>query len=246
MSGVSPRHPSRLVLTITLAALASLSLVGCGKDNKITNPTPTGPTSYTGIVAGATTSGTLGITLGATAAAARVGFRAQAIVAASGVFTPAGGTALLLTGTYDNVAKTFSISGSGWTFSGKLTTYGIEGTFLGPAGVSGSFNLQPGTDGVIVFLGTWASEVKTHHGYFNFSISGSTAYGYGANESGGVPTTLVGSYNSSTKVINFQHPLNPTGPPLVTGTHDEVNGTAGGTWDDQDGDHGVWSAVRQP
>lgn len=249
MNRTAPHRRSlTLVGTCLVAALAIGGLSGCGKDDKTStkpnpNPTPS-PTTYTGIVTGSTTSGKLVVTLADTATVPGRATRAFATLVATGTFTLSGGEPITLTGTYDDAAHTFTVTGGGWTFGGTLSGTALSGTFTGPGGVTGVFTLQQGTTGVIVIIGTFTSTSGSSNGRFNFSISGATVSGYGMAD-GGSTIPLNGTYNATSGAISIRHPANPTGAPLATGTYNSTSGVASGTYDDQDANSGNWTGNRQ-
>jgi hypothetical protein len=247
ISTAAAHRPHSVLASGLVAVLMILSLAGCGKD-KTTNPTPNpapSSTTYTGSVTGRATSGKLAVTLGSTTAPAqRVTSSASGTLTATGTLTPSGGAPVTLTGTYDDVAKTFSVSGGGWTFTGALVGTVLSGNFTGPGGVTGVFNLQQGTTGVTVVIGTFTSTSGGPNGTFNFSISG-TAIGGDAVDTDGTVVPLNGTYTATSGAISIVHPANPTGAPLATGTFNATSGSASGAYNDQSGNSGNWTGARQ-
>jgi hypothetical protein len=228
------------------SALAVMSLVGCGKDKVVNPPAGAGSTTFTGSVTGSTTSGKLSITVETSSPAPQnAGFRARAAVNANGTFTPTGGAAIGLTGTYDTGSQTVAVIGSGWSFGGGLTSFGLEGGFTGPGPVDGVFSLYRGTSDVTVVIGTFTSTTGGVGGRFNFSINGTTVHGNAvATDQTVIP--LDGTYTASSGAISIVHPVNPTGNPLATGTYVSGTGHASGTFDDQAGNSGTWLGDKQP
>jgi hypothetical protein len=252
---IIPRNPTmshtygsrpfgRILASLIASTLAMMVVVGCSS-KKVTNPPPVaGSTTYTGSVSGATTSGKLSITVDTSSPAPQnAGFRARGTVTATGTFTPSGGAAIALTGAYDDVAKTCAVTGSGWSFGGGLTSFGLEGLFSGPAGATGVFSLQTGTTGVTVVIGTFTSTTGGVGGRFNFSISGTTVHGNAvATDASVIP--LDGTYTAATGAVSIVHPAG--GNPLATGTYNASTGAASGTFDDQNGNSGNWTGQKQP
>ena len=226
---------SRTPIASLIALALILGLAGCGDDDPTTPPGNTGPTTYTGVATGSAVSGMLAVTLGDETRATSV--------SAAGTFTPSGSGAIVLTGTYDDVAHTFAVDGSGWTFSGALTRRLLSGEFTGPGGESGSFSLQEGSTGVVVIIGTFTSTSGASNGRFNFSISGSTVGGLAMAYDGDAPMPLNGTYTATSGAISIAHPNG--GAALAVGTFDSDTGVASGTYDDQDANSGNWSGTRQ-
>lgn len=240
----APIDPDRFPGLRLVAILAILALGGCGKKATNPNPNPGGPTTYTGSVAGATTSGKLTIVLSTAAPAPAAGaYRAQTIFPAGGTFALTGGATVNLAGEYDNVGKFVAVSGGGWTFTGDVTIVGVEGIFNGPGPVNGVFSLQSGSTEVTVVVGIYTSLVGSENGRFNFSIKGGEVHGDAVSTTG-VVTPLNGTYTAATGAISIVNPAG--GAALAIGTYDALSGQATGTYDDGGGDNGNWTGTKQP
>jgi hypothetical protein len=227
-----------------VAILAILAVGGCGK--KVTNPdaNPDGTTTYTGSATGAVTSGKLTIILSTTTPAPQAGaYRAPRVIPAGGTFALTGGAAVNLSGSYENVGKSVAVTGGGWTFTGDVTSVGIEGIFTGPGPVNGVFSLQSGSNEVTVVVGTYTSLAGGENGRFNFSIKGSEVHGNAVSTTG-VVTDLDGTYTAATGAISIANPGG--GAALDIGTYYALSGQATGTYNDGAGDNGDWTGTKQP
>ena len=251
MNPWSRSTPSNLVRWAgSMILFAALAIAGCSDNKNPLNPNPnpgTGSTTYSGTIAGSTTSGSLTLTVATTTPAPQqAGYRASAIVTASGtlVLTGGGGT-VNLTGNYDTGTHLIGVTGGGWTLDGGLTTFGMEGNYSGPGGVTGVFSVQTqgsGANVVGVYVGTFTSTSGGTSGNFNFSIKGSVLHG-NAVDANGTVVALDGQYTAETGGVTVVHPAG--GAPLATGTI-LPNGTASGTYDDRNGNSGNWSGTKQP
>ena len=233
-----------------LPVIAALAFAGCSNDNNaIINPGGGGGSStYDGTIAGPTTSGTLTVTIATSTPAPQPGpARSAGTVTATGTLVlSGGGGTIALTGTHDDVAHALTIAGSGWSFTGGTTGFGMEGTYAGPGGVSGVFSIQrngTGTDTVVVVVGTYAATVGTGSGNFNISIRGTAIHGNAFDYTGGTAIPLDGTFTVGTGAISIVNAGNPGGPPLATGTLTGASAT--GTWDNSAGDSGTWSGTKQ-
>ena len=242
----SIRFPASLGIRL-VAVLAILALAGCSKKTTTNSNLPPNSTTYTGSVTGSNTSGKLTITLETSTPAPQPGgFRAHNSVAADGSYTPTGGSAVILVGTYDDAGKNVSLTGAGWTFTGVVSGTAMEGNCTGPGGASGVFSLNQGTTAVTVIIGTYAENSPgTETGNFNISISGTEVHGNAVASTGGTPIPLDGTYTAASGAISIVNPANPTGPALATGTYNATAGTASGTYDDGAGNAGTWSGAKQ-
>lgn len=174
--------------------------------------------------------------------------RSRGTVTATGTLVLAGGGGTVaLTGTHDDASHLISIGGSGWTFTGGTTGFGMEGNYAGPGGASGVFSIQrngtgTGTDTVVVVIGTYAATIGTGSGNFNISIRGTVIHGNAFDYTETIATPLDGTYTAGTGAISIVNPAG--GSPLATGTL-QSNGSASGTWDNGAGDSGTWTGTRQ-
>ena len=251
---MSPRpspSPPRINAFALVTVVAALAIAGCS-DNK---PAPNAPgggagsTTYEGTVSGSAISGSLTLTIATSTPGPQPGpARARGIVTASGTLVLAGGGGTVnLTGTYDDIDNLISVAGGGWSLSGGLTAFGMEGGFSGPSGTSGVFSVQQvgsGTDTVIVVVGSFTSTTGGPGGGFNFSIRGTAVHGNAFETGSGTAIPLDGTYTPGSGAISIVNPANAGGPPLATGTL-QSNGSASGSYDNGAGEAGTWSGVRQ-
>jgi hypothetical protein len=257
MSRFLHRSSIHLAMPIALvAALACLGLAGCGDDPPPNAPAPSGSTTFRGTIAGQTSSGALTITVATSNPSPQPGpMGANAVVTATGTVTPSGGSGVALTGTYDDQSNHVALTGGGWTLGGDLTSFGLEGTYSGPGGVTGVFSVWrsgTGTDTVIVVVGTYAANVGTGSGNFNFAFrpsitSGQNLHGNAFDAAVPTPISLDGTATADGLggyTISIVNPQLPAGPPLATGTL-LLNGTASGTFDTGTGNSGTWQGTRQ-
>lgn len=249
MYASSRRIPRPPVVLARMVVLGALALAGCSSDNNAiinTGGGGGGTTTYDGTIAGPTTSGTLTVTIATSTPAPQPGpARSAGTVTATGTLVLAsGGGTVALTGTHDDVNHILTISGSGWTFTGGTTGFGMEGNYSGPGGASGVFSIQrngTGADTVVVVVGTYAATVGTGSGNFNISIRGTAIHGNAVDFTGGAPIPLDGTYTAGTGAISIVNPAG--GSPLATGTL--TGASASGTWDNGAGDSGNWSGTKQ-
>jgi hypothetical protein len=249
MSHFTPRSSKPLLAMVaSLSLFASLAILGCSDNNNaiINPPGGGGSSTFDGTISGPTTSGTLTLTVSTATPAPQPGpARARGTVVATGTLVLAGGGGTVaLTGTHDDVNHVIAVSGSGWTFGGGTTGFGLEGTYSGPGGASGVFSCQrrgTGTDTVIVVVGTYAATVGTGSGNFNLSVRGTAIHGNAFDYTGGTPIPLDGTYTPGTGAISIVNPAG--GAPLATGTL--TGSSASGTWDNSAGDSGTWTGTKQ-
>lgn len=242
------QHPSARKSIVTVAGLvtivALLALAGCGSDKKVTNPPGGGgTTTFKGTISGNGVSGALTLTVNTATPSPQ--FRARANVTMTGTLAITGGGTVALSGTYDDVAKTASVTGSGWAFTGGYGGSALEGTFAGPAGESGVFTVLTvgsGTDNVVVVIGTFTSTTGGPGGVWNTAIRGNGIHGNAWANGTTNPIPLDGTFTATgggAGNISVVNPANPTGPQLATGTM-AADGTASGAYDTGTGDSGTW------
>lgn len=231
----------RLSAAFIVATLTLTGLLGCGSD-KSTNPPPgAGSTTFTGVVVGNGANGTLTITVATSTP--KVG----ALVTATGTFTPTGGAAIALAGNHDTDADAVLVTGGTWEFGAQYVNGRLEGGAIESGTLKGYFTLVEGsTAEVTVIVGRFDSDdIAEPDGDFSLSISGAQVYGNAVADGKGDVTPLNGTYTAATDDISIVNPLNPTGPPLATGTYNATTGAASGTFDDGKGSTGSWSGTRQ-
>ena len=158
--------------------------------------------------------------------------RAFATVNASGTHKLFG-TAVAVSGSYDDQSKIVSLNGGGYNLVGGYdpATDQLQGIFDGP-GVQGVFVTGQQVAGSTAYCGTFTG---SYDGTFSFVIVGNTVLGTAySSSSGSTPIPVEGVLNGTSITID-----NPQGGTLATGT---ISGTsASGTWDDGQGSSGTWS-----
>jgi len=240
------RRRSANALALGFALIAFLTSSGCNNNNDPVSPGGGGgggTSTLVGTMAGPTIGGKLMLILPTSTPAPANGTRAaHAAIVASGSFTPVGGAAIVLAGTYDTSTKALSVTGGGYTFTGTYVSGVLRGSWTRtPAAAAGTFVvvLANSATSVHVYCGTFTSTSGGASGIFNFAVQGSTIDGL-AYTSSGTEIRLQGTLaGSSVTLIN---PLNP-GPFLATGTINSAANTASGTYDDSAGNSGNWSGV---
>lgn len=201
--GIFARMQKMTVGFGTLCLCAVLQ-TACGGSSASTPTTPSAAetsTTFQGTVAGSSgQTGTLDVTVQAklaslnTAAtlAQRVlaalvpAVEAQtATVAATGTLHIAGGATTTLAGTYDPSAKTVSLSGGGYSFTGSFGVSGVLGTYVAPGSVTGGFSALSTSGGTVSrYCGTYEDSapdinspggIYRESGVWNVQISASGA-----------------------------------------------------------------------
>jgi hypothetical protein len=250
---VPPRFRSLLAAALVFSSAILLGVAGCADDNG-TNPQPpppTGASSFAGSVSGSGLSGTITINVATASPGPQgVGFRATASVTATGTLRIAGVDTVALTGSYDDVSDSLSLTGSGWTLRGQFTANGIQGTVLGPGGQSGVFSAQRtglAGDSTFVVLGTFTSAtVGGPSGVFNFTVRDTVVSGSAWATGDTIAIMLNGRFDPLTPLsgnVFIRNPDDPGGPPLAQGFI-EGDGAAAGTYDSGT-DAGTWTGQRQ-
>jgi hypothetical protein len=145
-----------------------------------------------------------------------------------------GGKTVSVTGTFDAATSTLTITGGGYTLTGKLTGSTLSGTYTGPNG-AGSFALQAATSGAVqVFCGTYVSTPAGEgSGTWNLvqgadnKLSGS--YTEATGGSGLLSGTLTGSAIALTVSTGGVANGTLTGD-KIDGTYGESAAKTDGTW----------------
>ena len=255
-----PTHHPRAAMSRAvrlIPVLALLALTGCGK-------TPTKPavagTTFTGTATAQFFSGKLTVVIASsTVAAPNGGFAAQAVITATGTFTPLVGPAMALAGDYDNSFKTYAVYGRDggglvWAFYGQTTTFGFRGIVDADTsdGISEGYSavLRGGT-GVTAVLGTSNSTPPGGVMNFSFAFSGTELHGDAvAVDTSWAATPLDGTIDAGGNIVIVQA-ADSGFPPLhiptpATGTYDSGTGAASGTYNDGAGSTGTWSGTKRP
>jgi hypothetical protein len=219
--------------------LVGTLFVGCGGGNSSTSgpATPSTPTTtFQGTIAGSTgQSGTIDVTVQTTVAylAPRSFSLVQTLhaqttgtVAATGSLHLAGGATTALTGTFDSSAKTLSLSGGGFTFSGLSSAGGLSGNYTGPGNATGGFSALSSAAGAVTrYCGTYTStapDINSPNGTYRES---------------GVWTLQVSSSGAATGTSTSTQTNSAAFPPgqtgsisgRVTGTTFTMNSAEGGS-----------------
>jgi hypothetical protein len=243
---------SRFVLRAGAVALA-LAAVSC-KSDKSTGPGSTNYAgSYTGIIAGATTSGTLTITIpsGSPAAPARAlgtpssasysidGVDATVVV--TGTLKIAGGSTYPITaGSFDNVSGVLTgVIAGPYAISGKFGSGVFSGLWTNTgAGTSGGFSLllAPATGSNLALCGLYIGAAS---GVWNVSLPPASGVFVGQAANGSSRFSLTGQFTatgSGGAMLNIISPDDATvhASGTLTGT------TASGIWSGGGGS-GTWS-----
>lgn len=152
--------------TLLPCGMVLVMAAACGGGGSATTPTtptptpstPTPSTTFQGTIAGRNgQTGTLTITVQATVS--MTSLRPLAVAQATGTVRPAGGSATTVTGTFDDTARTLTVSGGGYAFSGSIGSSGaLSGTYPGPNNVNGGFSSLYATGGTVTaYCGTLTS-----------------------------------------------------------------------------------------
>lgn len=241
---------------------AAVAMLTCGLLSACSSnsTSPSTSTTLVGVVANATESGSLTITIatGTLALAPPAGSKvrvfsvvtpayasAASVVNATGTLAIQGGATITLTGTYDTGTHTLSLSGGGYTFTGTYANGVLSGTFTNPTGGAGGFTTQSGsTTSVVAYCGTFTG---SDMGYWNLTVNLTTLVATGIHVStvgqgtGLLTGTVSGSSISGTSV----EPQGVGG--TFAGTFSGTNqSTLSGTWSGSGGvgDHGTFTGAR--
>jgi len=226
-----------------LAVLVPLA-VSC-KSDKSTGPGSSGYAgTYSGIIAGTTTSGVLSITIPSASAAApargpiAMESEVDAVVTLTGSLKISGGSSYSISGSFDNstgqlsavTAGPYTITGGfvGGQFTGSWTNTG--------AGTAGGFSLLsvPSGGSALALCGVFTGD---DNGVWNLSIVGGTMVGVAASTSGAL--RLKGSYNTgSGAMTGITSPDDAT--VAASGSLNTSDNTASGMWAGGGGT-GTWS-----
>ena len=223
---------------LTCAALVVLGTAGCSSDTtgKSSGGTTssgstgssgtTGGTQYKGTFAGKGEGGSIDVTVSAAGGdVTQKSIHPMATLQVSGTLKITGGTTSTITGTFDDVTNTLTITGGGYTFTGKLGSTGITGTYSGPNG-SGNFSVLSGAASK-AYCGTYGAGASTSGaGVWNFTVNGTALVGSYSDvkgTGGGLTGTVAGDGKVDIKTDGG------TATGAISG--DTANGTyPGGAW----------------
>jgi hypothetical protein len=180
-------------------------------------------------------SGEISITLqtGSPDVEAPTAVKAFASVSASGTHK-LGGTAVNMTGTYDDQTKGLTLTGGGYTVAGFFDGVDrLTGGFSGP-GNSGIFVTTEKGNATVAYCGTFTGG---DDGTFSFVVNNQNkVVGTAYTTSGSAPIPLDGTKSGSSITI---YAPGSTTVVLASGT---ISGnSASGTWDDHQGNTGTWT-----
>lgn len=243
-------------------ALTLALLVAAGCDDGPTVPrspsgSPAAVQSLTGYYAGAGDDGKVSLSISAAALSApaprapRAGADTTQVAAYATLSRDGGGTAVL-SGTYDSLADTLRLSGSGYAVRGSLAVAGppsvFAGTFDGPAGSGAWRCLSGNAQAIAVYCGSFSSGTTTHVARWHFAAGSGVLVGtaYVAGDTTGLEVEGIASGAGAVRTLSA---TGGDGSRLlsVSGSLDTGTRTASGLWSIAQGgaviDHGSWSAV---
>jgi len=234
----------RMVVRAGAVAL-SLAVTSC-KSDKATGPGATSYAgTYSGIIAGATTSGTLALTIPtgsavvAASAIERSSAAVDALVTLTGTLKLKGGTSYSITGSFDTSSGLLSgVTAGPYSIAGGFSGGKFTGTWTGPGGTSGGFSLLsvPSGGSALALCGTYTGASS---GVWNLSVVGGSMVGEAAGSStlrliGTIATTGGSPY----AMTNITSPDDAT--VSASGSLTSPANTASGNWA-ADGGSGTWS-----
>ncbi len=216
-------------LFIVAIVLMGAVIGGCKKDDPAS--TQGQSTTYAGTFANATESGSMTYN----AAPGKTFGTDGAVTGTLKLVSPAAAT-ITVTGTLNGTALT--LTGGGYTFTGTLSGSTLAGSYTGPNG-PGTFTTQVSTNSSAkIYVGTYTTQVTGRvNGTFNMVINGSVITGIVASSAG---NGQFGGTLSGTAITIFS----PAAPTVTIATGVVAGTTVSGTYNDQQGDNGVWSGTQ--
>lgn len=219
---------------LTAFLVAAIVVTGCKKDDNNptnnTNNTPDRRGTYVGTLADQAGGGAVTVNVGLA--------KASDILPVTGVFRPAAGGSVTLSGTYNTVNDSIYVTGGGYTFAGRFSGGQISGTCVGPNG-TGIFTVAVSTTNnpVKVYTGSF-SVSNGDHGPFNMLIAGTTisgvAYVVNVNTSvrfsGSVQGSNVTIVDPARNNLTLATGTVSTNGAAVSGSTINTSGQANGTW----------------
>lgn len=226
-----------LLATLLATPTFALTLTHCSSSDSDTSESDGVVTGkYRGLLTGKAETGVLAVTIANSSSTQSV--RAQATAGSgasvSGTITlVSGGNEIELTGSYDAVTGTLTLTGKTptgtYSLTGKSSAGAFAGTYTGPGG-SGNFSLLPATSGAItLYCGTYDGDST---GVWNLVVDASgTVLGSHCDSSqcGALSGTVTDD------AIELRDPADPS--TVATGT--TSGSTAHGTWKGQKSS-GTW------
>lgn len=219
----------------TIVFIVFLIFVGCQKDENSVNtpPPPDRKGSYVGTVADPVGGGALTINIGLA--------KKVEILPVSGVFRPAAGGTVTLSGTYNTSNDSLYIAGGSYALAGKFSGGQISGVFVGPNG-AGIFSVAVSNadNPVKVYTGSFAVP-NSANGPFNMLINGATLSGVAMDIRNNESIRFTGTVQGSN--LNIVDPAR-NNLLIATGTI-SANGAAasGVTYSSSGQQNGTWSGV---
>jgi hypothetical protein len=222
------------VIRFFVCAVALILIAGCssssdsssgGTGSSGSSGTAAGTTAYKGTFAGKGEGGSIDVSVANASGTASKSLDILAILQVTGTLKITGGATSTITGTYDDATKTLTITGGGYTFTGKLSATGITGSYSGPNG-AGTFGVLSGADSK-AYCGTYTGETAEKGGVWTFTVSGTVVVGSFSGNSGG-GGNLNGTATADGKVNMTYEGGTATG--TISG--DTASGTAssGSSW----------------
>jgi len=256
-------------------ALGAGLLGGCGDDDNDSNGNGGGggggggptSTSFAGFFSSGSENGSLTVTINSTSLAAPFGHRSSAawrnplapvaVITASGTMKPIGGSAISLTGSYNDQTDSLGLSNTtaGYTLAGAYDTTGsfdvVIGQYDGPSG-TGFFAGVQGATTQNTYCGTFDSNTTATTGSWDILITGGKVGGI-AFPTSGEPFAFDGTIETTGAMRNITAGDSDPGvfTLTVTGTLDTTTNTVSGTWTYDDlitptTDSGNWSGSLCP
>ncbi|HVZ49693.1 MAG TPA: hypothetical protein VG916_12990 [Gemmatimonadaceae bacterium] len=231
--------------TTSSALLATLAFAAACSSGSPTNPSgTTAETTYTGVFATGSQSGSFVISTASTAADVWAG-SASGVAAASGTtrsahgtITILGGSATQVNGTFNPATGAFALAGGVFSLavtvdataqvSGTITVSGAAGVASGVASTS--------TVSVTRYCGTFTG---SNSGRLNLTIAGTTITGVAVGNGDGGGTVLNGTVSGTTATIHWIPDPGQLG--TATGTITS-SGITNGVWTSEQ-ESGTWSAT---
>jgi hypothetical protein len=233
--------------------LAALFFSGCKK----TTTSPTGPTpptqasgTYTGVLAGSTTSGMMTLNIPSSSSSFAKTERAQAaeVVVTGTVVLTTDSLSVTVTGTYNTSNDSLYVSGSlgseTFSFAGTYnsTTGALSGTWSDSNGDSGKFAAASGSGSAVkVYLG--AAVDSTHVGttaQLDLAVSGNTILGVASLDS--ARQFFTGTVSGLAITLNYTY--NGLSVQIGTGSFTDTTKIAAvGTYNLESLDKGSWAVA---
>jgi hypothetical protein len=227
-----------LLATLLATPTLALTLTHCSSnDGEASEPDSVATGKYQGLLTGTTETGVLAVTVAkpSSTQSARPQATAGSGASVSGTITlVSGGDPIELTGSYDAVAGTLTLTGTSptgaYSLTGKSSAGAFEGTYTSP-GDAGNFSLLPATSSeVTLYCGTYDGDSS---GVWNLVVDAS-GRALGSHCDASECGALTGTVTDDT--IELRDPKDPSA--VATGT--TSGDTVSGTWQGQKASSGTW------